>query len=33
MNKYQVHREELEDYNDLDNLIVGTKIIIPTQHE
>ena len=33
MNKYQVHREELEDYNDLDNLIIGTKIIIPTQHE
>ncbi len=33
LNKYQVHREELEDYNDLDNLIVGTKIIIPTHHE
>ena len=33
MTKYNVHREELEDYNDLDNLMIGTKIIIPTQHE
>lgn len=33
MNKYNVHREQLEDYNDLNNLVVGTKVIIPTQHE
>lgn len=33
MSKYNVHREQLEDYNDLNNLVVGTKIIIPTQHE
>lgn len=33
MNKYKVRREELEDYNDLDHLITGTKIIIPTHHE
>lgn len=33
MSKYNVHREQLEDYNDLNNLVVGTKIIIPTQYE
>lgn len=33
MSKYKVHREELEDYNDLNNLMVGTKIIIPTHYE
>lgn len=33
MSKYNVHREELEDYNDLGNLVVGSKVIIPTQHE
>ena len=33
MTKYKIRREELEDYNDLDNLITGTKIIIPTHNE
>lgn len=33
MSKYKVHREELEDYNDLNNLMIGTKIIIPTHYE
>ena len=32
MSKYKVHREELEDYNDLNNLMIGTKIIIPTHY-
>lgn len=31
MDKYQVSKEELENYNDLSNLIIGSKIIIPTQ--
>lgn len=30
MDKYQVTREELENYNDLSNLLIGSKIIIPT---
>ena len=33
MSKYKVHREELEDYNDLNNLMIGSKIIIPTHYE
>lgn len=33
LSKYKIHREELEDYNDLEHLIVGTKLIIPTEHE
>lgn len=33
MNKYKVTREELENYNDLNNLNVGSKIIIPTADE
>ena len=34
MDKYQVSREELESYNDLSSLTVGTKIIVPTNsHE
>lgn len=34
MEKYQVSREDLDNYNDLDNLTIGMKIIIPTQkHE
>lgn len=32
INKYNTTKEELENYNDLTNLSVGTKIIIP-QHE
>lgn len=31
MDKYHVSKEELENYNDLSNLIIGSKIIIPTQ--
>lgn len=30
LEKYKVTREELEKYNDLTNLSIGTKIIIPT---
>lgn len=34
MDKYQVTREELENYNDLSNLSIGSKIIVPTHaHE
>ena len=34
MEKYQVSREDLDNYNDLSNLPIGMKIIIPTQkHE
>ena len=33
MEKYQVSREELESYNDLTNLTIGSKVIIPTHHE
>ena len=33
MNKYKVSREELENYNDLNNLDIGSKIIIPTADE
>lgn len=29
MLKYKVTKEELKDYNDIDNIIIGTKIIIP----
>ena len=32
INKYNTTKEELESYNDLTNLSIGTKIIIP-QHE
>ena len=31
--KYHTTKEELEDYNDLSNLTIGTKIIIPTKNE
>ena len=32
--KYHISKEELENYNDLSNLSVGTKIIIPnTQND
>ena len=31
--KYHTTKEELEKYNDLTNLTVGTKLIIPTQNE
>ncbi len=30
--KYQTTKEALEDYNDLSNLTVGSKIIVPTIH-
>lgn len=30
MNKYSVSKEELESYNDLSNIKLGDKIIIPT---
>lgn len=34
MDKYQVTKEELENYNDLSSLTIGSKIIIPTHiHE
>ena len=33
MDKYQVSREELESYNDLDNFVIGSKIIIPTHYD
>lgn len=31
--KYHTTKEELEKYNDLTNLTIGTKLIIPTQNE
>ena len=31
MDKYQVTKEELENYNDLSSLTIGSKLIIPTQ--
>lgn len=34
MDKYQVTKEELESYNDLSSLTIGSKVIIPTNiHE
>lgn len=34
MDKYQVTKEELESYNDLSSLMIGSKVIIPTHiHE
>ncbi len=33
MNKYKTTREELAEYNDLDNLRVGSKLIIPSTVE
>ena len=30
INKYKTTREELSEYNDLDNLRVGSKLIIPS---
>ena len=32
MDKYQVTKEELESYNDLSNLSIGSKVIIPTHN-
>ena len=32
INKYKTTREELSEYNDLDNLRVGSKLIIPSCH-
>ena len=31
--KYNVRKEELEKYNDLNNIVLGTKIIIPISNE
>ena len=31
--KYNVTKEELEKYNDLENIILGTKLIIPLSNE
>jgi len=33
LDKYKVSKEILSDYNDLDNLKVGSKIIIPSVDE
>lgn len=33
MEKYNVSKEELEKYNSLDNVILGTKIIVPIMNE
>ncbi len=33
MEKYNVSKEELEKYNNLDNVILGTKIIVPVINE
>lgn len=33
MEKYNVTKEELESYNDLTNIVLGDKIIIPTNYE
>ena len=33
LNKYKVTKEELEAYNDLKNIGIGSKIIIPTENE
>lgn len=31
--KYGIDKEELEKYNSLDNIVIGSKIIIPTNNE
>lgn len=33
LDKYKVSREELADYNDLDNISLGTKLIIPCTND
>ena len=33
MDKYNVSRDNLADYNDLDNIISGTKLIIPCSND
>lgn len=33
MEKYNVSKEEIEKYNNLDNVILGTKIIVPLKNE
>lgn len=33
MSKYNVTKEKLEEYNDLNNLKIGNKLIIPTSNE
>lgn len=33
LEKYKVSREELADYNDLDDINIGTKLIIPCSNE
>lgn len=33
MDKYKINRDELANYNDLDNITLGTKLIIPCSNE
>ena len=33
MDKYKISREELSDYNDLDDIQIGTKLIIPCSND
>lgn len=33
INMYNVKKEELEKYNNLDNIMIGTKIVIPINNE
>ncbi len=33
MDKYKITKEELSDYNDLNNLEIGSKVIIPSTNE
>ncbi len=33
LTKYHITKEELESYNDLSNITIGTKLIIPTSNE
>ena len=33
INKYKITKEELSDYNDLDSIKIGTKLIIPCHNE
>ena len=33
MEKYNVSKDELEKYNNLDNIILGTKVIVPLKDE
>ena len=33
MEKYKVSRKDLEEYNNLNDLKIGTKLIIPSSNE